>query len=297
MVIAVTGATGFVGRHLVTMLVQRGHRVRALVRAPRRARVLPTRNVDLIPGSLEDPLALSALCRGAEAVAHLVAIIAESPWAKFAAVHVDGTRALLNAARAAGVARIVHMSAVGARPDATATYYHRTKWQAEELIRGSGLSSAVLRPSLISGPENVPIRILARFQRALPFVPVFGSGQFPFQPVWIEDVALACALALERRGITGALELGGPTVMMFDDMVAAIGRAVGHERPRVHVPLSLARLAARLGDPLGPLAPITSEQLQMLLEGTATPANAISSAFGIEPVGFEEGLRRFIPGA
>src|SRR5262245_7568251 len=133
MIIAVTGATGFVGRHLVATLVQRGHRVRALVRTRRRARVLPSRGVDVVTGSLSDTSALAELCRGAAGVAHLVAIIAESPAAGFTAVHVEGTRALLAAARSAGVTRIVHMSAMGARPDSTATRYHRTKWEAEEL--------------------------------------------------------------------------------------------------------------------------------------------------------------------
>ncbi|HUL03363.1 MAG TPA: NAD(P)H-binding protein [Gemmatimonadales bacterium] len=294
MVIAVTGATGFVGRHLVATLVQRGHRVRALVRAPRRASLALPREVDLVIGSLDHPAALTALCQGAEAVAHLVAIITESPRATFTGVHVDGTRQLLDAARMAGVARIVYVSAVGARPDAAATRYHRTKWQAEELVRASRLSSAILRPSLINGPESVPIRTLARLQRSLPVVPVFGKGDFLMQPVWIGDVALACALALERRDIEGAHELGGPEVMTFENVVRAVGRAVGHDRPLLHIPLPLARLAARLADPLGPLAPITSDQLRMLVEGNTTPANAITSVFEIQPVGFEEGLRHFL---
>lgn len=294
MIIAVTGATGFVGRHLVPTLVQRGHRVRALVRAPTRARVLPQQSVDLVPGSLDDAAALTTLCRGADAVAHLVAIIVETGGASFVAVHVDGTRRLLDAARQAGVGRIVHISALGARPDRGATRYLRTKWQAEELVRGSGLSAAILRPSLINGPESVPIRTLARVQRWLPIAPVFGSGAFPFQPVWIEDVALACAVTLERRDITGTLELGGPDVITFEALIRAVGRAIDRERPIVHIPMPVARLLARLGDALGPLAPITIDQLQMLVEGSVTPANAIQSVLGIQPLSFEEGLRRFL---
>ena len=187
------------------------------------------------------------------------------------------------------------MSAIGARADEGATAYHRTKWQAEELVRRSGLSAAILRPSLINGPESAPIRILARLHRWSPVIPIFGDGRFPTQPVWIDDVALAFALALERADVGGTLELGGPALLTYEEFVRAIGRAAGHPRPVVHVPLSLVRSAARVCDPLGPAAPITSIQLRMLVEGTGTPANAISTVFGIRPLTFEQGLGRFLP--
>jgi len=210
-------------------------------------------------------------------------------------VHVAGTAAVHAAARAAGVRRFVHMSAVGARPEAKATPYHRTKWQAEELVRDSVLPYVILRPSLINGPENAPIRTLARLHYALPLIPVFGDGRFPTQPVWIDDVALAFALAAERVELTGTFELGGPEVLSYEQFVLAIGRAAGRSRPLVHVPLPVVRAAAAVFDRLGAAAPLTSDQLQMLVEGSATPENAIERVFAIEPLSFEEGLRRFLP--
>jgi uncharacterized protein YbjT (DUF2867 family) len=294
MLIAVTGATGFVGRHIVRTLLGRGHRVRALVRDPARADSLAAQGVELVPGDLADERAVSSLLDGARTVIHLVGIILEWGTASFDAVHVEGTRAVVAAAQARRVGRLVHMSAVGARPDPSATRYHRTKWQAEELARQSGIASVILRPSVINGPESEPIRTLARLHRWLPIVPVFGRGTFPMQPVWIEDVALAFALAAEREELRGTFELGGPDVLTFEQFVRAIGRASGHPRPLVHVPLELVRLLARAGDPFGPLAPITTSQLRMLMEGTATPANAIETVFGIRPLAFEEGLRRFL---
>ena len=295
MLIAVTGATGFVGRHLAALLLRRGHRVRALVRDVPRAGRLAAQGAELVAGALDDGAALAQLLNGADAVVHLVGIIVEWRSATFAAVHVDGTRRVLSTARAAGVRRFVHMSAVGARADDGATAYHRTKWQAEELVRGSGLPAVVLRPSVISGPESAPIRTLARLHRWSPVIPIFGDGHFPIQPVWIEDVALAFALAVERADIVSTLELGGPAVLTYQEFVRAIGRAARHPRPFVHVPLSLVRGVARACDPLGPAAPITSIQLRMLVEGSGTPANAISTVFGIRPLPFEEGLRRFLP--
>jgi len=295
MLVAITGATGFVGRHLAALLLRRGHRVRALVRDAPRAGFLAAQGAELVPGALDDGAALARLLDGAGAAVHLVGIIVEWRSATFAAVHVDGTRRVLTAARAAGLRRFVHMSAIGARPDENATAYHRTKWQGEELVRTSGLPAVVLRPSLISGPENAPIRTLARLHRWSPAIPIFGDGRFPVQPVWIDDVALAFALAVERADVAGTLELGGPAVLTYEAFVRAIGRAAGHPRPLVHVPLSLVRCAARACDPLGPAAPITSIQLQMLVEGTGTPANAISTVFGINPLPFDEGLARFLP--
>ncbi|MGH7568594.1 MAG: NAD-dependent epimerase/dehydratase family protein, partial [Gemmatimonadales bacterium] len=251
--------------------------------------------LELIRGDLADREALRSLVAGADAVVHLVGIIVErGPAATFEAVHVAGTRRLLDAALAAGCRRWVHMSAVGARDQPGATPYHRTKWRAEELVRTSGMSPAVFRPSIINGPENAPIRMLARLHRWSPVIPVFGDGRFPVQPIWVGDVARAVALAAEDFRYEGVFELGGPRALTYEEFVQAIGRACGHPRPTLHVPLALARAAAGAFDLLGPAAPLTSAQLQMLVEGSATPHNAIESVFGIKPLEFEAGLRKFL---
>ena len=294
MLIAVTGATGFVGRHITRVLARRGHAIRALVRSPLQAQAFDGLGVELVPGDLADATALTALLRGANTVVHLVGIIIETGRATFHAVHVEGTRRVLEAARRAGVERFVHMSAVGARDEPGATPYQRTKWHAEELVRASGLSHAVFRPSIISGPESAPIRTLARLHRWCPVVPVFGDGRFPTQPVWAEDVALAFALAAEQSALAGVFELGGPQVLTYEEFLLAIGRAARRPRPLVHVPLGLARAAAAALGLLGAAAPLTGDQLQMLVEGSATPANAIESVFGIQPVAFEQGLNRYL---
>ena len=284
------------GRHVTTLLAGRGHQVRALVRRDDPGRAAAALPAERTPGDLADPAALAALTRGADVIVHLVGIIVEAGAATFEAVHVEGTRRLLTAAREAGVRRFVHMSAVGARDEPGATRYHRTKWRAEELVRSSGLSHAIFRPSIISGPENRPIRTLARLHRWSPLVPVFGDGGFAMQPVWIGDVALAFALAAERPALSGVFELGGPATLTYEEFVRAIGRAAGHPRPLVHVPLAVARAAAAALGVMGPLAPLTLDQLQMLVEGSTTPANALESTFGIRALSFEEGLARFLGG-
>src|SRR5436853_5371734 len=198
------------GRHLTTLLAGRGHQVRALVRRDGRGRAAAALPAERTPGDLADPAALAALTRGADVIVHLVGIIVEAGAATFEAVHVEGTRRLLTAAREAGVRRFVHMSAVGARDEPGATRYHRTKWRAEELVRSSGLSHAIFRPSIISGPENRPIHTLARLHRWPQLVPVLGCGGFAVQPVWIGDVALAIRLAAEQPAPRGLFQVRRP---------------------------------------------------------------------------------------
>jgi len=292
--VAVTGGTGFVGRHIVQHLVTLGHTVRALVRDPRQLPFPRAQALELVPGNLSNTQALAVLVEGAHAVIHLVGIIAEHGGATFEAVHVRGTAAVVRAAQGAEVPRFVHMSAIGPRPDPGATAYHRTKWEGEEIVRRSGIGHAILRPTIINGPESQPIGLLIHLHRYLPVVAVFGDGKFPLQPIWIEDVAEAFTRAAIDTEIRGTFEIGGPAVLTFEQFVRMIGRASGHPRPLVHVPLPIVRVLARVGDRLGPRAPITSDQLQMLTEGSVAPSNAIEAVFGVRPMGFEAGLNRFL---
>lgn len=292
--VAITGATGFVGRYIVAELRARGHAVRVLARDPT-TMPFARDGITVIPGTLGDPAAVGRLVLGADAVAHLVGIIAETGDVTFQAVHVDGARSVARAARDAGVRRLVHMSALGARHDPAATAYHRTKAAGEDAVRQAGVSYVILRPTVIVGRESVPISLLARLHRMLPAIPVFGAADFPMQPVWVGDVAATFAAAAEGTGADGAYEIGGPDRISYAEFVRAIGRAVGHPRPLFRVPLGLVRLAARAFDVLPPhLAPITSQQLQMLVEGSATTDNAIERVFGIRPRGFEEALQESV---
>src|SRR5207247_6007518 len=139
-------APGALAPHRATTLLRRGHPARALTRDPGRTRFLPQQGVEPLPGHLGDRTALERLARGADAIVHLVGIIVEQGPQTFAAVHVEGTGAMLAAARAAGVSRFVHMSAVGGRDEPGATPDHRTKRQAEQMVRARGLSHALLQP-------------------------------------------------------------------------------------------------------------------------------------------------------
>jgi uncharacterized protein YbjT (DUF2867 family) len=289
--IAMTGATGYVGSGVLGKLLRREHEVRALVRRPERAGPLGDLGVELVAGDLDSPAALGALVQGVEAVVHLVGIIVESGPQTFDAVHVLGTQSLLAAAREAGVALFVHMSALGARSDAAATKYHRTKFQGEEAVRASGLPHVIMRPPVIAGPGNAAIGMMVNMIRFSPVLPVIGDGRYEMQPVWIGDIAEAFALALERPDLRGTFDLGGDESLTYHQVLDHLEAALGVRRRRVSVPVGIARFAAVAGTALPNLAPITPEQLQMLLEGNATADNAIESRFGIRPRRFAEVAR------
>lgn len=286
--VAITGATGYVGQGIVQKLLRRDHEVRALVRQPERAGPLRDFGVQIIAGSLADSGALRSLVEEVDAVVHLVGIIVEKGRQSFESVHVAGTAAVVESARQAGVPLMLHMSALGARGDAEATAYHRTKWQAEEVIRTSGQAHAIFRPSLIAGPGNPPLKTMLDMIRLSPIVPVIGDGRYELQPIWLGDVAEAFALALERADLRGSFDLAGPERLSYHQMLDHLESALGVRRRRIPVPVGVARFAVAAGAMLPNLAPITSDQLQMLLEGSTTTDNAIVSRFGIAPRTFTE---------
>ena len=285
--IALTGATGFVGGHIVAQLLRREHELRALVREPARHGGLRDRSVEMIAGDLEDGAALRQLVDGADAVIHLVGIINEIGRQTYERVHVHGTGEVLAAARAAGVRRFVLMSALGARADQAATPYHRTKAAAEDLVRNSGISHVILRPSLIAAPGNEVLTMLVNMLRMSPIVPVIGNGLYQLQPVAADDVADAFAQSAEDRAIEGTFDIAGPRAMTYHELLDVLEDSLGVRRRRIAVPVSMVRFSAYAGMVLPHLNPITPDQLQMLLEGNTTTHNALPTTFHITPRPFE----------
>ena len=194
MIVAVTGGTGFVGRAVVSELLQAGHQVRILSRkAPERL----TEGVTHVPGSVVTGIGLDNLLEGVDAVIHLVGIIKEAEENTFRATHYGGTVNILAAASRAGIKRYIHMSAMGTREKAVSKY-HQTKFAAEEAVRASGLDWTIFRPSTIFGPGDKFINMLVDILRKTPFMPVLGGGKSQMQPVSVRDVAMAFRMELFR---------------------------------------------------------------------------------------------------
>jgi NADH dehydrogenase len=302
MKVLVTGATGFVGREIVRQLRAAGHTIRILARNPLSPRVqeAATRwQAEVQPGDVLEAATLEGALRGMDAVIHLVGIISEVGDSSFENVHVTGTQNLVAAAQEACVRRFVHMSALGTSPDA-ASRYHQSKWAAEESVRHSGLEFTIFRPSLIYGPEDHFINLLARMIRLSPIVLLLGNPDARFQPVPVEMVAAAFARSLdEPRSVGQTYDLCGPEALMLSEIVDRVQAVLGKRRLKLQVPLSLARCQAAFMEfvfprLLGKAPPLSRDQLTMLQQdnvGHPEPANEL---FRLQPLPLREGIARYL---
>jgi uncharacterized protein YbjT (DUF2867 family) len=292
----VTGGTGFVGRAVVEALLAHGHRVRCLVRAGSEGRLPRRDGIEPVPGDVTRPEGLANAARGADAAVHLVGIIREFPrrGITFEGLHTRATEHVLGAAREAGVRRLLHMSALGTGPQARSRY-HLTKWAAEEAVRASGLAWTIFRPSVVFGPGDGFVSLIANLVRWFPIVPVIGDGRNRFQPVAVADVAEGFARALERPATVGqTFEVGGPRAYTFDEIVDEVGTALGRRRvPKVHHPVALMAPVVRLLEGV-PLFPLTSDQLLMMGEGNTCDPEPFARTFDITPAPFAAGIRAYL---
>jgi len=244
--ILVTGGAGFVGYEVVGELLALGYQVRLLVRHPERAgRFADHPRVELIQGDALRPDTLPAAMVGVQAVIHLIGIIAESSHATYEQAHTEATRNVLAAAKQAGVTRWVQMSAIGTRPSARSRY-HLTKWQAEELVRQSGLDWTIFRPSLIYGHDERD-RLLQLLRRALSWpldvmlvysFPLLDGGTQLIQPVSVREVARCFALAPAKEAAIGqTYDMVGPVAFSWREMVLKIITALGKKGIYEEIPL------------------------------------------------------------
>ena len=294
MKVLVTGGTGFVGPKVVHALRAAGHDVRALVRNAQKARTLEAWGCELVVGDVTDAGSLRPAVEGLDAVVHLVSIIAGRP-EDFRRVMEEGTRNLVDAARAAQVPRFVLMSALGVSDETKdlVPYYHG-KWEMEQAAAGSGLAHVVFRPSFVFGKDGGVLPLFVRQVRWSPVVPVIGSGQRRLQPIWVDDVAAFFAAAVAPDAPTGTFELGGPDAVTWDELYERIRKTLDVRRATLHIPFGLIRPAAAIAERL-PRAPITRDQLTMLEAGdNVCDVGPAVAAFGIDPLPLDEQLRRAV---
>ena len=295
--IFLTGGSGFVGRALSNELIQRGHRLRCLVRSNSKNQLISSPQITPVKGNIFSPDDLVPLIEGADAVIHLVGIIREFPRREvtFERLHYEATTAVINAAQTAGVLRFLHMSANGSRRDAQ-TNYHQTKWRAEEAVRNSTLDWSIFRPSLIYGNEDHFINLLATMIRKLPLIPVMGDGEYKMQPVPVTSVAKGFATALERIGtIKKTYHCGGADCLSYNQLLDLVAAALGKKSVRkISQPLTLMRPLVSMLQHL-PIFPMTSDQLQMLLEGNCCDTLEWLDDLNLESIPFRKGLEYLKP--
>ncbi len=301
MKVLVTGATGFVGTHLVNRLLQRGHAVSVLARDPDKTRNRYNRPVEAAPGNVLDPISLAAAAAGRDAVIHLVGIINEKGEQTFDRMHREAVENVVAAAKAAGVRRYLHMSAMGSSEDSPSEY-GRTKAAGEKAVRACRLDWTILRPSIIFGPGDGFVSLLAPIVRGNPgFIPVIGPGTTRFQPVSVYDVARVFADSLEKPETVGkTYEVGGPDVLTLNDIYREVAGAVGKPGKRlIHFPLWYGRLLAsgfewlaRRGVFADP--PLTRDQLRSLSRDNTADVSATLAVFGGEWKRFSLGIREYL---
>ena len=306
--VAVTGATGFVGRHICRTLLEHGHAVHALVRDPRQAGHLP-KSAQLIQGDIFDRESLDRLVDKVDACIHLVGIIMERPRfdITFQRLHVEATANIVAACEAAGVLHYVHMSALGARPDAVANY-HRSKFEAEQIVRASRLPWTIFRPSLIHGPDGEFTSMVAKWVRGTAppffFMPYFGAGPLGrgpkrlVQPVYISDLAEAFARSIEtERTVREVYPIGGPDRMTWPEMLLTFRDAIapGSTKPALAIPGWKARCMATLAAAasLGSLLPFNVDQVLMSQEDSTCDTQRIMQHLGLPLTSFQAAVDQY----
>lgn len=287
----VFGGSGFIGRHTVRELAGRGWRVRAAVRRPDLAGHLQPMGVvgqvHAVQANIRYRESVSRAADGARVVVNLVGVLANSGHQTFEAVHIAGARAVASAAREAGAARFIHVSAIGA-DERSSSRYGRTKAEGEAAVREEFPGAIILRPSIVFGPEDDFFNRFAAMAQFSPVLPLIGGGKTKFEPVFAGDVAAAIVNAVESGGLPDKVyEIGGPEVLAFRTLLDRTQEWAGRARPYIHIPFWLAKVHAALTWPFPPgLRPITGDQVRMLerdnvVSPTATREGRTLAALGV----------------
>lgn len=291
MKIFITGATGFVGGRVLEELLQRGHQVVALVR-----RAESLQGVEEIVGdAARREWTSSEALRGCQAAIHLVGIIREIPQrgATFSLAHVEATRNVLIACRNTEIPRVIHMSSLGADLNSRARF-QRTKAQAEELVRSSGLRWTILRPAPILGHNGEFFRMM-RGMVARRIVPIVGRGKNIMAPVSVSTVAQAFAGALDKAASIGKIyELGGEAVQ-YQKMMRILGEVIGRRPMFIKLPVFLVRQLAAAFERFS-FFPITREQIIMMGEAKAPADNSIYQDLDLPFQNAQEVMREALVG-
>lgn len=281
MKILLTGASGFIGARLRAALLRRGHR---LMLAGRREPVASDETETWLDLDLAQPPPhdeLAAALHGVDAVVNAAGIIRESRRQRFEALHTTGPQALFSAAVAAGVRRIVQVSALGADAGAS-TRFHRSKHAADAFLLGLPVAGVVAQPSLVFGPGGASARLFLQLA-SWPVLPLPAGGGQTIQPIHVDDVVDALVALVERHQPVGTVALVGPRAVSLRDYLQVLRAGLNlAPAPVLAVPAALVRIGARLGD-LFAASPLDSERWQMLERGNAAPPAPVTVLLGHRP--------------
>ena len=292
MKIFLTGGTGFIGEHVCKALRHEGHGIRLLTH---RKRAGGDAGVEQVEGDVTLPETFAGMVKGCDVTVNLVGIIREfaGRGITFERLHVEATRNVIAAAKAAGVTRHLQMSALGTRADAPSGY-HRSKFEAEEEVRGSGLDWTIFRPSIVFGPKDDFVNKLAGYIRSYPAIPVIGDGNYRLQPISAADVARCFTMALGMPETVGrTFELCGPDRLPYNELLDTIGRVLGKRHvAKIPNPLPIMKAIVPLLQGFS-FFPVTMDQILMLTEENICDERW-RETFTFEPERLEAGIARYL---
>jgi NADH dehydrogenase len=279
MMIVVTGASGYLGSHIVKRLVEMDRPTRAMVRSRQAAEKeerLKDLSVDWVEADVTRPETLGPALEGVTAIVHTVAIAIEKGGRSYEAINYQGTVNIVEAARAANVQRFINISQLGAASDLPYRFL-ASKGKAQEYVAASDLDWTTFRPSVIWGPEDEFANTFARLVPFSPIIyPIIGDEKAVFQPVWVEDVVTSVVKAIDDPATMGSeYELGGPEVLTLEEIERRTMKAVGAQRQMVRFPMPVLRGAVVLMETLLPSPPVTRSLLELLAVSNVTTDNAI----------------------
>jgi len=291
-IVLITGATGFVGRSLVSRLASSGVAVRCLLRPSRRTPRLPRGvPVQAAVSRLDDARGLRAALVDVEAVVHLAGSEWYSHRGDLLQVDVAGTRALVEAAQEAGVRHLVYLSHLGA--DRGAAYpVQKSKGVAEEFVRSSGLEYTIVRSAVLFGPEDRFTNALAVALKSVPFLfPIPSGGRTLLQPLWVEDLTRCLALSLGDRAVRNqTLAIGGPEAVTLEALVRLVMDRLGTRRLLLPVRPPYLRFLGWWLEGMLPRSPFSPRWLDYLAVNRTAELVSVSRFFGFKPARLEESL-------
>ena len=289
--ILITGATGYIGRRLVARLVAQGERPRCLVRDTNRAkRMLPSSKVELVTGETTSLVSLDAAVHGVDTIIHAAFLTADNKQSagnEYEKTNVQGTANLINAAKKAGVKRIIEISGLGTKPDKTGSYM-QGRYLSEKMLKESGLDWTIIQPSVLFGKNAPFVKGLADLIRTSPVVPLIGNGKIMFQPIWVEDVVTVIIKVLEDPEHTTkrTYTIGGPEYYSFTQIINVLMKTMHKQRFKAPAPLPLVAMGAAVMEAVLPHPPITKAAMTLFTFDNVTDLQSVERDFDFTPMSF-----------
>ncbi|MBS3153016.1 NAD-dependent epimerase/dehydratase family protein [Candidatus Woesearchaeota archaeon] len=286
--IALTGATGFIGKNLINKL--KGKKIKCLIR--RYNENLGKKNIIPVMGDITNKTSAEMFLKGAKILIHLAAVIDSNNRKDYYSVNVEGTKNLVDACKKNKVKRIIFVSSMASTKDYLDDY-GRSKKIAEDIVKRSGLNYTILRPSLVYGENSNSMRKMVSLIDSFKFIPIVGNGEYKINPVHVNDVVSAILSSIEsKKSIGKAYDILGKSEITFNEFVDMVSAKYNIHKRKVHIPIQLCLAVSSIGSILGPHFPLKKSFVLSLNSRYKGEISQARSDLNYHPIEFKEGLNR-----